>query len=305
MRMKITKSDISISCIFLLLLLTGCSKPERYKGVVGNYYSITVQAPLGVEDPAFKWGIVKIPERSQLSSSELIMRNNGEEMTFQPDEIGNYEFELMIYDSEGEQVTSQTYMFMVEATPPVFEQEKVEEEVSEEAVISESLPDTSLTTELEAKEFIPDITEPQSIEVVDVDTESFMQEISEESFEIAADLIKFEAEFPVSDKFQEVTKPVKTPRDSKILKVEGKFTIQISSWPTFQEAQEEAEKLLALGFDAYIQKAYFEKSGEVWYRVRVGSFSEHDVASQAASEVSSAINKNTWVDHVREDFNEN
>lgn len=301
--MKITKSDISISCIFLLLLLTGCSKLERHKGIVGNYYSITVQAPWGVEDPAFKWGIVKIPERSQLSFSELIMRNNGEEMTFQPDETGNYEFELIIYDSEGEQVTSQTYMFMVEAAPPVFE--KVEEEVSEEAVISESLPDSPLTTELEAKEFIPDVTEPQPIEVVYVDTESFMQEVSEESFEIAADLIKFEAEFPVSDKFQEVTKPVKTPRDSKILKVEGKFTIQISSLPTFQEAQEEAEKLLALGFDAYIQKAYFEKSGEVWYRVRVGSFSEHDVASQAASEISSAINKNTWVDHVREDFNEN
>ena len=200
--MKITKSDISISCIFLLLLLTGCSKPERHKGVVGNYYSITVQAPLGVDDPAFKWGIVKIPERSQLSFSELITRNNGEEMTFQPDETGNYEFELMIYDSEGEQVTSQTYMFMVEVAPPVFE--KVEEEVSEEAVISASLPDSPLTTELEAKEFIPDITEPQPIEVVDVDTESFMQEVSEESFEIAAELIKFEAEFPVSDKFQHI-----------------------------------------------------------------------------------------------------
>ena len=30
--------------------------------------------------------------------------------------------------------------------------------------------------------------------------------------------------------------------------------------------------LRKLGYDAYIQKAHFEKTDELWYRVRVGAF---------------------------------
>ena len=287
MKMIISSRLLFFCC--LLILLSGCSQPEIVKGVVGNYYSVSVKAPLGVENPEFEWRIVEIPENSQLSFSDLTVAENSDEMAFQPDETGNYSFGLTVYTAEGEEVASQTYTFNIEAPAPRSE-EKLET-VIKETVVSEKPPDVQLTEE------------PESIEEVHPDIDTVSLVVSEIEKEIVPEPIRSDVQHRGDKKTQKLpdSQPQPASRGQKIPKVEGKLTIQVSSWPDLKEAQTELEELQDLGLDAYIQKTYFEETGEIWYRVRIGSFLEMEIAKQAASEISSILNLNTWVDHIRVD----
>ena len=59
--------------------------------------------------------------------------------------------------------------------------------------------------------------------------------------------------------------------------------------------------LRKLGYDAYIQKAHFEKTDELWYRVRVGAFNSRIQAKKAAAEIKAKTGLVSWVDKVRVD----
>ena len=80
-----------------------------------------------------------------------------------------------------------------------------------------------------------------------------------------------------------------------------RFTIQIYSEPSLREAEEKMNYLISLGFDAYIQKAYFDDSDELWYRVRVGAYDSKSDALNAAAEINQNIGVVSWVDRVRVD----
>lgn len=79
----------------------------------------------------------------------------------------------------------------------------------------------------------------------------------------------------------------------------GNYTIQMFSEKTPREAEEKMLELKNKGLDSYIQKAYFEKTDQLWYRVRVGNFVSKDEANEAAKEISDFTNFKTWVDKVR------
>ena len=62
-----------------------------------------------------------------------------------------------------------------------------------------------------------------------------------------------------------------------------------------------ADKLIKSGYDAYIQKAYFKETEEIWYRVRIGSYDNYNSAQAVADVVSRDIKLSVWVDFVRVD----
>ena len=62
-----------------------------------------------------------------------------------------------------------------------------------------------------------------------------------------------------------------------------------------------ADQLIKSGYDAYIQKAYFKETEEVWYRVRIGSYDNYNSAQAIANVVSKDIKLAVWVDFVRVD----
>ena len=254
--------------------MSACTGEVEYEGVVGNYYSVTVQAPFGVENPSFGWNIVDTPQESRLSFSDLITTPEGEEMTFHPDEAGKYRFELTVLDDRGEAVTSQKYLFVIQDVSSIMTETEITEP-DKEVLAPVSIPGTSMAVEPAAEKELRDTLREAYLVVIDEVAEAVEPE-------------------------QEV-RHEKIVRGSQIPKVEGKLTIQISSWPILQEAQKQVEELLALGFDSYIQVAYFEETGEVWYRVRVGSFTNRDAAQRAAKEISEATKLDTWVDNVRQD----
>ena len=80
-----------------------------------------------------------------------------------------------------------------------------------------------------------------------------------------------------------------------------RFTIQVISKKRLVDAQKFADKLIKSGYDAYIQKAYFKETEEVWYRVRIGSYDNYNSAQGIANLVSKDIKLAVWVDFVRVD----
>ena len=247
----------------LLLTLTACESYSSHQGTVGNYYTIQIEKPLGVENPSYGWDILSFPDESLLTYSDLYIRQEGREMAFKPDVPGDYKFEFIVFNDTGEAVVTNEYLFKISSSAMAeisVDSRLAEIEKVEETVTAEEPP----TPESPAKK----ITPPPSTSAV-----------------------KNEA------------KPVKktAPKVEALASVEGRFTIQIYSESTLREAEEKMDGLRKLGYDAYIQKAHFEKTDELWYRVRVGAFNSRIEAKKGAAEINARTGLVSWVDKVRVD----
>ena len=93
----------------------------------------------------------------------------------------------------------------------------------------------------------------------------------------------------------------KSVKGADIPAKKDRFTIQVISKKRLGDAQQYANKLIKSGYDAYIQKAYFKETEEVWYRVRIGSYDNYNSAQAIANVVSKDIKLSVWVDFVRID----
>ena len=91
-------------------------------------------------------------------------------------------------------------------------------------------------------------------------------------------------------------------KGTAIPKVHGKYTIQISSWKSYDAAEKELSRLSNMGLDAYIQKAIFKETQETWYRIRVGMFDSRGEATLALNDFTKRFpNEKFWIDNVRQD----
>lgn len=91
-------------------------------------------------------------------------------------------------------------------------------------------------------------------------------------------------------------------KGKNIPKVNGKYTIQLSSYKRYNMAERELARLSQLGIDAYIQKAVFKESGETWYRIRIGTFVSYREAKLTLNDFKKRFqNEDFWIDNVRQD----
>ena len=79
----------------------------------------------------------------------------------------------------------------------------------------------------------------------------------------------------------------------------SRYTIQVVSKKNLKDAEKMAANLIESGYDAYIQKAYFRDTDEVWFRVRVGSYDNRETALAVGKVIASAMTTDIWVDFVR------
>ena len=245
----------------LLLTLTACESYSSHQGTVGNYYTIQIEKPLGVENPSYGWDILSFPDESLLTYSDLYIRQEGREMAFKPDVPGDYKFEFIVFNGTGEAVVTNEYLFKISPSAMAeisVDSRLAETEEVEETVTAEELP----TPEPPAEKITPS---------------------------------------PPTSAVKNEAKPVKktAPKVEALASVEGRFTIQIYSESTLREAEEKIDGLRKLGFDAYIQK--IRPGIKLWYRVRIGAFNSRDEAKKAADEVNSKTGGVTWIDKVRVD----
>ena len=95
-------------------------------------------------------------------------------------------------------------------------------------------------------------------------------------------------------------KPAKKKRPRYIIPFDkSRYTIQVVSKKNLRDAEKMAANLIESGYDAYIQKAYFRDTDEVWFRVRVGSYDNRETALAVGKVIASAMTTDIWVDFVR------
>ena len=289
-----------------LFLFSACEKEEIHAGTTGNYYAINVEAPFGIDDPSFGWDILESPRQSLLSYTDLFLRKNGREMAFEADAPGAYLFELIIFNGAGEAVNSQKYRFEItkadvtlssEPPPVVIEEEILRPKVDEVLLTDEVASETSVESQRTEMVKILETGREEVIETVDVE----MEEEAETPEVAGVDEGTEEIVTGKSTQPETVSSPPAPLRIDKIPKIEGRVTIQVASWPALEEAEKHMIELQNIGFDVYVQKAYFEETNEVWYRVRIGAFNSVAEAQEAVTVLKSVTGFTAWVDHVRAD----
>ena len=77
---------------------------------------------------------------------------------------------------------------------------------------------------------------------------------------------------------------------------DGAFTLQAASWRSQQKAQAEVEEWKDRGFtDAFVVKNGDERTGDVWFRVRIGRVESRQDAMQLQQTLQDAYQVQTWI----------
>ena len=224
--------------------------------------AITLQAEIAEDsdDLVYDWVLLDQPDASMLDISHFNFSTDRSIVSFVPDAAGEYTLEVSV-SHYGDELSIQSFTLVAEQgeAVPVNPTEPTKPDWYENENDREWFGEESITENTIVE--VPDITETPS----------------------APPVIK--------------SKPI--PRGLNIPKNEGRFTIQIVSKKLLADAEVIAAKLINDGFDAYIQKAYFKETDEVWFRVRVGSYDNRTTALSVAKTISESRITTTWVDYVR------
>jgi cell division septation protein DedD len=111
---------------------------------------------------------------------------------------------------------------------------------------------------------------------------------------------------PVANNINEkkVTLPTKAPTieaPAKKHTVDNRpYTIQVAAWPSLEEARIDQLSLTKYGIDAYTQRVFIEKKNAYWWRVRVGNFSDIDLANKVKKQIEKLRGSTVWLDRIDE-----
>ena len=136
---------------------------------------------------------------------------------------------------------------------------------------------------------------PETTEVAIVEPKKEIQPPVRSIIEMKAETqtaIKSESKPANNQKPKKTTAVKKQPPRSMVSLTE--YAIQISAWPSLEEARKHQLELIDEGFDAYTQRFFYQKRDLVWYRVRVGNFSNKNKALQVKKQIESFTGITTW-----------
>ena len=275
---------ISIFSLFILLVLTGCGKSNP-TATVGDYITVNAEIPEESQDLDFIWELTNIPSHSELNNSQLTSGELNASVMFIPDVAGTYSIEVSVFQYNDE-ISTQSFSYDVLGKELSDNTEEIVEAESPEEVkdaISELMVENN---------------EPKWYE-----SESVAQVVAEADQNIPEPKIEVTKSEPTSEPIPPPAPKKKTTksktRGKSIPYDKERFTIQIASKKFLDDAKKVAANLIDAGYDAYIQKAVFKETNEIWYRVRVGSYDKRDTAVAVAKSLSSTRPEPAWVDYVR------
>lgn len=267
---------------FLIFFACGSSGIEGY---VDEPITITAENPEEGKDVDYFWTLADLPDGSLMNSGDLISSDDGQEMVFTPDYPGDYSVEVVI-SQYGDEISNQTFAFLI-MDPS--ERDAVSDEDSEEPE-NEDWLNEEMDEEIDDEEENDDDLYEEDEEIDDEEEDLDEDDESGNKTPVA----KMTAANAVTAKASEQKK------GTSIAARTDRFTIQITSKKMLKDAQLFSQKLISKGYDAYIQKVVF-KTDEIWYRVRVGSYDNHNSAKAAADDLSGELGMATWVDFVRKE----
>jgi len=275
--------------ILSLLVLTGCSE-KNLTANVGDHVTITADKPEESQDLDFIWEWTSVPDNSQVDNSKIMKDETNATIKFIPDVAGLYSLEVSIFQYNDE-ISTQSFSYEVLANEIVEkeQEDKIKTETTEEV-------------EDAVAELLVENNEPKWYE-----SESVAAVVEEASQTTVVPVVGLEEPkappSPPSPPPATTAKPKKKKakliRGSSIPYDKERFTIQVASKKELADAKKVVATLIDAGFDAYIQKAVFKETNEIWYRVRVGSYDNRDTAVAVAESLSSTRLERAWVDFVR------
>ena len=276
--------------LFLTILVSffACSG-GGIEGYVGESISITADNPEEGKDVDYNWTLANQPDGSLMNSADLFASDDGQKMSFIPDYPGDYSVEVVV-SQYGDDIANQTFAFSI--IDPNKQEEEVEGEESQDEGNEEWLNED---LEKESDVVIEDEEEESDeSDYDDVDSDDQEEEEVEDENDNDVPVAKIITSTGVQ------AKAIQPKKGASIAAKTDQFTIQITSKRVLSDAQLFSQKMISEGYDAYIQKAFFE-TNKVWYRVRVGSYDNYNSAKEAADVLSEELGMATWVDFVRKE----
>ena len=271
------------------LLLMNCGG-KKGEGIIGEIIQVNGELPEETESIDLFWTISSQPDASKLSMKTLEFSQDKSKMSFTPDAAGKYVFEMEIFQY-GDELETQKFTYNVDSDEPLVTSETEDEALAEQE--DEDWLEEEYEEELEEDEGYDYAEELEDDEGYDYAEES---EDDEEEIEIAAVEISPIVVEPKST----AAKPAKKKSPRYIIPFDkSRYTIQVVSKKMLKDAEKTAANLIESGYDAYIQKAYFRDTDEVWFRVRVGSYDNRETALAVGKVIASAMTTDIWVDFVR------
>ena len=220
-------------------------------------------------------------------------------MSFTPDAAGKYVFEMEIFQF-GDELETQKFTYNVDSIEPLVTSETEDEALAEEE--DEDWLEEEYEEELEDEED----EDYDYAEEAEEDEEAFYKENEDEDEEIegieGTEIAAAEITPPAVAPKSTAAKPAKKKSPRYVIPYDkSRYTIQVVSKKILKDAEKTAVNLIESGYDAYIQKAYFRDTDEVWFRVRVGSYDNRETALAVGKVIASAMATDIWVDFVRFD----
>ena len=287
------------------LLLMNCGG-KRGEGIIGEIIHVNGELPEETESIDLFWTISSQPDASKLSMKTLEFSKDKSKMSFTPDAAGKYVFEMEIFQF-GDELETQKFTYNVDSIEPLVTSETEDEALAEEE--DEDWLEEEYEEELEDEEdegYDYDYAEEAE------DDEGEMEENEDEVYEEKEDE-EIEGIEGTEIAAAEITPPEVAPKSTAAKPAKKKspryvipydksrYTIQVVSKKNLKDAEKTAANLIESGYDAYIQKAYFRDTDEVWFRVRVGSYDNRETALAVGKVIASAMTTDIWVDFVRFD----
>ena len=271
----------NIYIMSLALFVFGCSK-ENPVGYVGQPVSATISVPDESEDLEFLWELTNIPSNSYLINSDIQAGSDNYSIIFIPDVIGVYSIEASVFQYNDE-IETQSFTFNII--------EGFEADTSSISKSDQISLDTLALTEL----LTSNDNEPDWYDTYE--DNNYLNSSALDTVSIKNEQTSEQKMLSTPPKRAAIKK--KKPKGQSIPFDKDRFTIQIASKKKLDDAKKVAAKLIESGYDAYIQKANFKESNEVWFRVRVGSYDNRQTASAVAESLSMSQRETAWVDFVR------
>ena len=263
---------------FFLLIAQACGEKGE-EGIVGSFHTINAIHPEENGSFNFQWSIIAQPDASNLSKKNLIFNTDNSVMTFIPDVEGNYIFQVSI-SQYNDELSVQSFPFNISANLIAEDQENGDQVI--EVASSSNDIDAWLQEKIEQEDkSVIESPPPPSPPVKKIRPKPVLKKSKPKKQ-------------PIKNTSTKKSKSGPTASFNK-----KRFTVQIGSKQSFNEAKAIASEFIEIGYDAYIEKSFIKMKNQFWYRVRVGSYYNYDTAVSLATTISTTKNVPTWVDNVR------
>ena len=240
----------------VVLMLLGCQ--QEYKtGVIGQQFILKADVPDEVGTFDYIWKITDLPESSELMLSDIQFSEDESQAIFVPDVAGHFTVQVTVW-KYNDKLGAFVYNYDITDTP------------------------LEVTAQQQSRDDWLNETVEEAPSVEEIDTEIVNEVVT---LEASSEPTK------IPDVIAE--KPVVTEVQTTVM-AEANYTIQVAAEPTAEAAEQNVNRLVNAGYDAYSLE-YTTADNKTLYRIRIGKYATREEALKTADKITSDRGLSTWV----------